>query len=335
MTDLEQTDGMLREWGTRLFYPPPKKAKRAEDGKAFMWITLSAATVREKVRQAVAPGAKQVMVKITGGGRGMLPLAAHMRYISRQGKPEVGGRGQTLELEDERGDKLSGAQAMKDLAQDWRMAGSYIPDTSSRREAFNIILSMPGGTPADAVRDAARDFAQETFAGHKYVFVLHEDTDAPHVHLAVRAERSDGVRLNPRKADLQRWRERFAARLRDRGIDAVATRAPTRGVTRASRDLWRTHAGPKGRERKPRPQHRTGVTAERSQRAALGAWEQIAGALARSSDERDRDLAHEVAGYVGKSFGRSVSNLGRRAEGGSTSRTPSTNRQAQDPDIDR
>ncbi len=43
--------------------------------------------------------------------------------------------------------------------------------------------------------------------------MLHEDTNSPHVHLAVRVERMDGVRLNPRPTDLRRWRERFAANL--------------------------------------------------------------------------------------------------------------------------
>ena len=104
-------------------------------------------------------------------------------------------------------------KGIEGLQYDWQRAGGFIPDESHRREVFNIVLSMPGGTPADQVRDAAKAFAKETFEGHKYVFALHDDTDSPHVHLAVRAERMDGYRLNPRKADLQRWRERFAARL--------------------------------------------------------------------------------------------------------------------------
>ncbi len=85
-----------------------------------------------------------------------------------KGKPEVGGRGQTLRLEDETSDKLMGAKAMAALAQDWRVAGScYVPDESHRREVFNIMLSMPAGTRPEHVRDAARAFAQQTFEGHK------------------------------------------------------------------------------------------------------------------------------------------------------------------------
>ncbi|MEO8924356.1 MAG: conjugal transfer protein TraS, partial [Caldimonas sp.] len=62
------TDGMLEEWGTRLFYGMPAKGKRP--GGAGV-IFMSAGSVRAQVRVSVRPHAKQVMVKITGGGRGM------------------------------------------------------------------------------------------------------------------------------------------------------------------------------------------------------------------------------------------------------------------------
>ena len=54
--------------------------------------------------------------------------------------------------------------------------------------------------------------------------VLHDHQANPHVHLSVKAESKHGQRLNPRKADLHRWRETFAERLQEWGIDAEATR---------------------------------------------------------------------------------------------------------------
>ena len=45
----------------------------------------------------------------------------------------------------------------------------------------------------------------------------------PHVHLIVQSLGIDGIRLNPRKADLHRWREGFARALREHGAEAVAT----------------------------------------------------------------------------------------------------------------
>ena len=43
------------------------------------------------------------------------------------------------------------------------------------------------GAPPEAVRAATAEAARELFEGHKYVFVMHEDQGAPHVHLSVRA----------------------------------------------------------------------------------------------------------------------------------------------------
>jgi Relaxase/Mobilisation nuclease domain len=313
-------DNTLQEWGTRLFYGMPAKGKKTKGGVLIVaaaamaasaaltaakpkapWV--SAAKVRGLIRAAVRPKAKQVLVKISGGGRGIKAIAAHFRYISRQGKQEAGGKGQTLELEDENGRKLSGAKAIAELHRDWQLAGGYIPEESKRKEAFNIVLSMPAGTPPELVRDAAKAFAQETFEGHKYVFVLHTDTDCPHVHLAVRAERSDGVRLNPRKADLQRWRETFAARLQDRGIDAVATRAVTRNVGVRPRPIWEASMNIDGGRRMRPARARSAESVTRARSTALEAWGQIAQGLMGSQETADQALGVEVAEYVSREFG--------------------------------
>ena len=79
------------------------------------------------------------------------------------------------------------------------------------------MLSMPRGTDPESVRFAAREFAKIEFADHRYVMVLHDHQANPHVHLAVKAESKHGKRLNPRKADLRRWREVFAEQLQSAG----------------------------------------------------------------------------------------------------------------------
>ena len=299
----EDTDGMLAEWGARLFYPVPKAQAEPSSGSPMAAAMARVAKadpqdIRAKIRATVAPGATQVMVKITGGGRGMKAIAAHFRYISRQGKPEVGGRGQTLQVEDERGEKIEGAQAIADLADEWRVAGAYIDDTSKRREAFNIIFSMPAGTPPATVRDSTVAAARQLFEGHKYVFVLHEDQGAPHVHLAVKADRNDGVRLNPRKADLDRWRAVFARELQDRGINAVATRQPVRAANRNYSQLWEKKSAARGQLDRSRPSQRNSARALQVRAEAIKAWEQIAKALAVSKDPGDVRLAMEAVQYL-------------------------------------
>jgi hypothetical protein len=99
------------------------------------------------------------------------------------------------------------------------------------RDAFHLVLSMPTRTDPLSVQRAARDFAKLEFSGFQYAMVLHTfETDPdphpsahPHVHMTVKAAGLDGVRLNPRKADLQRWREGFAEALREHGIEATTT----------------------------------------------------------------------------------------------------------------
>ncbi len=73
--------------------------------------------------------------------------------------------------------------------------------------------------------------------------MLHDHQANPHAHISVvRAESKRGKRLNPRKTDLHRWRETFAEMLRERGVEAEATRQATRGSARNYPDLWRVKA---------------------------------------------------------------------------------------------
>ena len=152
--------------------------------------------------------------------------------------------------------------------------------------------------PSLALQRAAREFAQIELVDHKYVMVLHDHQANPHVHLSVRAESKHGKRLNPRKADLHRWRETFAEKLRGHGVEAEATRQATRGRTRNFEPLWRVKARENGRLRTHRPTTKRSANATAARAAAVAAWHEIARALAGSSDKSDRDLAHAVATYV-------------------------------------
>lgn len=107
---------------------------------------------------------------------------------------------------------------------------------------------------------ASRAFANEFFGGnYQYAFVQHTfDTDPdknpsrnPHVHVVVKVRGKDGTRLSPKKADLYEWREAFARGLRERGIEAVATRRKTRferskGEPQALRRLRDRHGQGRG-----------------------------------------------------------------------------------------
>jgi hypothetical protein len=83
-----------------------------------------AAAIRQRIRATVIRRAPQVMVKVTGGGRGMAAIAAHLRYISKAGR---------LPFEDDRGVTREGKDALHDLAEQWRHGGTFIDETSPRR----------------------------------------------------------------------------------------------------------------------------------------------------------------------------------------------------------
>ncbi len=227
------------------------------------------------------------MVKVTGGGRGMGAIAAHLRYIAKSGR---------LPIEDDRGAVREGTEALRAIADQWQFGGTRIPEVSERREAFNIMLSMPAGTEALALRQAAREFAKAELANHRYVMVLHTHQANPHMHISVRAEGRDGSRLNPRKEDLRRWREVFAERLRGLGIEAEASSQPVRGSRHDDERVWSrkkvqgrgSAAGDKQRPLRMSPSHRR----------AGEAWVRIAQALAASPEPADRDLGNAILRYV-------------------------------------
>jgi type IV secretion system T-DNA border endonuclease VirD2 len=84
----------------------------------------------------------------------------------------------------------------------------------------------------EAFKNAARDFTDaEIRPLSDAILAFHDDTAHPHAHVTVRGRRHDGRAFNPRPRDLEIWRERFAAALRNRGIEAEATPRFARGRT--------------------------------------------------------------------------------------------------------
>jgi type IV secretory pathway VirD2 relaxase len=157
---------------------------------------------------------------------------------------------------------------------------------------------MPRGTDPLIVQRAAREFAQSELADHKYVMVLHDHQANPHVHISVRAESKHGRRLNPRKSDLQRWRETFAEKLRGYGVEAEATRQATRGQNQRPDALWRLKAQASGRLRNLRTASKGGERSSAAKREATEAWMQVGRALSSSNAPEDIQLARSVASFI-------------------------------------
>jgi len=288
-----EIDAALILWGDRLFYPKLRPGGRTRQAGGYR-SRVTASTVRATVR-AVLRRSPEVMVKVTGGGRGMRAIRAHLNYISRRG---------TVPLVDERGERLTGHSSIEEAVDAWRFGGSLIPESSHRREAFNIVLSMPATVNADVVREAAMDFVRQQFSNHAYLVAWHhpsddDRTERPHLHVCVRAEGRDGRRLNPRKANLAEWRDSFAEALRERGVDAIATRRAIRRELRAPMRQSEYHRSRRDEVALDRSRQTPLTPREAAtQRAVTESWNGIARALARSPNAADRRLSVELAGFV-------------------------------------
>lgn len=243
----------------------------------------------------------EVMVKISGGGKGMRQIKDHLDYISRNGK---------LDIEDQEGDVIKGKEEISDLRNEWEYGGFQIAEESEKREAFNIILSMPSGTDALSVKRAARDFAAREFYNHQYVMALHtfetdpdsEPSPNPHVHLCVKAKSLNGTRLNPRKVDLQRWRDEFAEALREHGVDAASTNR----VQRLKLDRGEKQSVKQLKQRgkslekigKSTPDLKRVAKAKKIEIEVLRNYREITQVLATSEDVEDRKLAIGIVGRL-------------------------------------
>ncbi|WP_413936109.1 relaxase/mobilization nuclease domain-containing protein [Nitrospira sp. BLG_1] len=302
-----QIDQKLDEWGSRLFnvstetLPRPRRsrnvrlssAKFTSTGGRLSTAQARATYVRQKL-QAMVRRAPQVMVKLVRAPKGMKGISNNLTYISRDGQ---------LDIEDQDGQVIQGKDAVADLKAEWRDGGMPIAADSTMRDAFHLVLSMPTRTDPLSVQRAARDFATREFSGYQYAMVLHTfETDPdphpsphPHVHLTVKAAGLDGVRLNPRKADLQRWREGFAEALREHGIEATTTSR----IHRTTHERWTV--------RHLHEVSRKGETLERLKRTTgrygrvqevMRNYEQVMRALARSDRGEDRQLAADLVRYL-------------------------------------
>lgn len=305
MTDFQMVQGFEDVWR------PPVRQRIVRPRTVLRPSPGSGGGARARLER-IAARAPEVMVKVTGRTRDGAHLRAHLEYISRNGQ---------LELEGADGGLIASRRDLADLADDWSAAARA--DPSRRKDSpisHSVILSMPAGTNEIAVRDAARAFAADMFAGrHDYVFTLHTDTPRPHVHLSVCSRGHTGERLNPKKADLELWRQTFAQALRDRGVEAEATPRRARGVTRKAertplrkiRDREEAGQGPMGQVRRTAYCEAAGAAFQgQTERTA---WEQRivvrqqavrslyltqAQLLSRSTDPADRALGAKVTAFV-------------------------------------
>lgn len=210
-----------------------EKTKRPKSAANREKVRTSSGYVQPSVGVKFSPSAKtkniksvinkspEVVVKITGKSNGLKTLKNHLDYISRNGQ---------LELKDERDLTISGRPELKGSIERLRKL-NIIPEEGTKREYLHVLFSMPSNTPEAQFKAAVEKFCKEEFSNRRYFMALHNDTDHTHMHVAVGTRDKDSLsivglneeRLSPRKNDLFRWRQGFADKLRENGIDAAAS----------------------------------------------------------------------------------------------------------------
>jgi hypothetical protein len=303
-------DGFLVEWEAGEYEAQVKSMRQKSEpietgirpprtgrgGAAARSEAVRAQAVRERLARTVRK-VPEVMVKITSACKGMRQISRHIDYISRKGD---------IALEDQDGLIATGKDQVRDLKEEWRLSGAEaLTMESARRDTLNIVFSMPAETDEVSMKRAVRAFAAIAFDDHQYVFAYHtQATDPdpnppahPHIHLVVKTMGLSGRRLNPRKADLQKWREGFSAQLRAHGIDANATsrlarlkrERGTRRSVLAMADRGQTSL--QGGE--PRGISADEVSRLEANRRAY--YSLLSAVLARSELPEDRALAFEIS----------------------------------------
>jgi hypothetical protein len=192
---------------------------RNSGGERLTADDKAAAIVQARMESAGA----DAVFRFNGYGNGTDYGTSHVRSLVAAHKGEV---------QDEQRRTIADAKQAGDLIQlEWRdQLHSRKP-----RDVMHLILSARAGTDTAAFQSAARDFLGQQFAGHRYIFSLHdaqsdpkaeaEGGKRPHVHIhAIIAMRSDaGDRVETTIAAFRQWRLGMAEKARAHGINMEMT----------------------------------------------------------------------------------------------------------------
>lgn len=230
---------------------------------------------------------------------------------------------------DDRGQLVADDKSAGDLVQKkWR------GDLHSRksRDVMHLIMSARAGTDAGAFEGAVRDFLADQFAGHRYVFAMHDPASDPkeageggkrphvHAHAIITMKSESGDRIETTPAVFRQWRAAMAEKGRDHGIamemtdrrefasPPAFTRNQVRPVSREGRtDHIGTSEAAQARYDAKRMGRRTLAKSDRSREYTVKAkqiWQEIALAsgdrpvVAYAAQQRDQLISGLSAGQA-------------------------------------
>lgn len=235
-----------------------------------------------QMRMRAALGSQEVMVKVISHGRDLDSVRRQLRYVARDGE---------VPLERSHGEIVEGDRdAIDAVAEEWAIA--FRDHKGRARNSIHMVVSAPTGSDRDAVEDAAREFAVETFgANWDYALARHDDTPNPHVHIVAETRGMDGTLFSVAPDDIQPMRERFATECWKEGLDVTATPRAVRAAPGRDEPIGvvKLREGGDIPERDVRPQAEADTVRERNAQERLIAHEaKINRALAAELRETGR-----------------------------------------------
>ncbi len=195
---------------------------RSGQGERLTGDAKAASVIQSRYDASAAASEAEAKFSFRGYGNGVEYGASRLRGLVDQ----------HLDVRNDRGQSIADEKAAGDLVQkDWR--GEL--HSRKSRDVMHVIMSARAGTDVAAFEGAVRDFLAHQFAGHRYVFAMHDPASdpkeageggkRPHVHAhAIIAMKSDaGDRIETTPAVFREWRSVMAERARDHGIDMEMT----------------------------------------------------------------------------------------------------------------
>mgnify|MGYP001266301019 CR=1 FL=1 len=196
---------------------------RDREGERLTGDRKTAEIVQQRFDGSDAGRDVEARFRFNGHGNGVEWGAARVRELVA---------GTEREVRDDTGRLIGDAALASDLVQkEWRR------ELHSRkgRDVMHVIVSARAGTDAVAFEGAVREFLGEQFAGHRYVFAVHdpaldpkemaEGGKRPHIHahaiVTMRSETGERIVTSPQL--FREWRSLMAEKAREQGIDMELT----------------------------------------------------------------------------------------------------------------
>lgn len=217
--------GIHEEFATKLQEKSSKKSKnritntlKYGDKNPHASPKYKPLTTAEQIR--IAAGFQQAILKITSYGKGVAKVMSHIAYITRNFDLPLEDQGQSL---------LKSSDDARALLSTWQAI--YFDKKANSRDTVHMVFSAPPGTCRNTFKELTREFLDEQYEGeHDYIFVLHNDTEHPHIHSVICMRSINGQKLDPRKKYLHELRKKFAEKCREHGIMLDSSRRFERGL---------------------------------------------------------------------------------------------------------